>query len=105
MTLDGGESATITDMKVGDAVINRRRSHLGYMLEQGSRVMSAVHKRLHYAMRLEFKLLANVMSEFLPDSYPYTIAGVDSSVKSEDFDERVDVLPVSNPNIFRKLKG
>ena len=55
-------------------------------------------------MRLEFKLLANVMAEFLPDSYPYTIAGVDSSVKSEDFDERVDVLPVSNPNIFSQAQ-
>jgi hypothetical protein len=100
----GRRFATITDMKVGDGNQQAAVGTTIAMLEQGSRVMSAVHKRLHYAMRLEFKLLANVMSEFLPDSYPYTIAGVDSSVKSEDFDERVDVLPVSNPNIFSQAQ-
>tara|TARA_R100001460_G_scaffold1602_2_gene5937 strand:- start:3795 stop:6200 length:2406 start_codon:yes stop_codon:yes gene_type:complete len=100
----GRRFATITDMKVGDGNQQAAVGTTIAMLEQGSRVMSAVHKRLHYAMKLEFKLLASVMSEFLPDSYPYTIAGVDSSVKSEDFDERVDVLPVSNPNIFSQAQ-
>jgi hypothetical protein len=70
------------------------------MLEQGARVMSAVHKRLHYAMKQEFKLLARVMAESLPPEYPYTVAGADQSVFAEDFDDRVDVIPVSNPNIF-----
>jgi len=74
------------------------------MLEQGSRVMSAVHKRLHYAMKIEFKLLSKVMSEFLPDEYPYSITGVDSSIRREDFDDRVDVLPVSNPNVFSQAQ-
>ena len=100
----GRRSATITDMKVGDGNQQAAVGTTIAMLEQGSRVMSAVHKRLHYAMRLEFKLLSNVMAEFLPDSYPYTIAGVDSAVKAEDFDERVDVLPVSNPNIFSQAQ-
>ena len=100
----GRRFATITDMKVGDGNQQAAVGTTIAMLEQGSRVMSAVHKRLHYAMRLEFKLLANVMAEFLPDSYPYTIAGVDSAVKAEDFDERVDVLPVSNPNIFSQAQ-
>ena len=100
----GRRFATITDMKVGDGNQQAAVGTTIAMLEQGSRVMSAVHKRLHYAMKLEFKLLSNVMAEFLPDSYPYTIAGVDSSVKSEDFDERVDVLPVSNPNIFSQAQ-
>ena len=100
----GRRFATITDMKVGDGNQQAAVGTTIAMLEQGSRVMSAVHKRLHYAMRLEFKLLSNVMAEFLPDSYPYTIAGADSSVKSEDFDERVDVLPVSNPNIFSQAQ-
>ena len=100
----GRRFATITDMKVGDGNQQAAVGTTIAMLEQGSRVMSAVHKRLHYAMRLEFKLLSNVMAEFLPDSYPYRIAGVDSAVKAEDFDERVDVLPVSNPNIFSQAQ-
>ena len=62
--------------------------------------MSAIHKRLHYAMRVEFKLLAKVMSDYLPESYPYSVAGADQSVKRMDFDDRVDIMPVSNPNTF-----
>jgi hypothetical protein len=70
------------------------------MMEQGSRVMSAVHKRLHYAMRKEFKILSRVMSESLPQQYPYSVAGADETVMSTDFDGRVDIVPVSNPNVF-----
>ena len=62
--------------------------------------MSAVHKRLHYAMRQEFKILARVMSESLPQEYPYSVAGADATIMREDFDDRVDVVPVSNPNVF-----
>jgi len=70
------------------------------MMEQGSRVMSAVHKRLHYAMRQEFRILARVMSESLPQEYPYSVPGGDETIMREDFDGRVDVIPVSNPNVF-----
>jgi len=70
------------------------------LLEQGARVMSAVHKRLHYAMRLEFKMLARVMSESLPQEYPYTVEGAESKVMASDFDGRIDVVPVSDPNMF-----
>ena len=100
----GRRFATITDMKVGDGNQQAAVGTTIAMLEQGSRVMSAVHKRLHYAMRLEFKLLGKVMAEFLPDEYPYSIAGVDSAIKREDFDDRVDVIPVSNPNIFSQAQ-
>ena len=100
----GRRFATITDLKVGDGNQQAAVGTTIAMLEQGSRVMSAVHKRLHYAMRLEFKLLCMVMSEFLPDEYPYSIAGTDSSVKKEDFDDRVDILPVSNPNVFSQAQ-
>ena len=103
--VDAGQRfATITDLKVGDGNQQAAVGTTIAMLEQGSRVMSAVHKRLHYAMKLEFKLLAKVMSEFLPDEYPYSIVGVDGAVKRKDFDERVDVLPVSNPNIFSQAQ-
>ena len=100
----GRRFATITDMKVGDGNQQAAVGTTIALLEQGSRVMSAVHKRLHYAMRMEFKLLAKVMSESLPPIYPYSIEGVDSAVKTEDFDDRVDVLPVSNPNVFSQAQ-
>ena len=74
------------------------------MMEQGSRVMSAVHKRLHYSMRQEFKILSRVMSESLPQEYPYSVQGADASVMREDFDDRVDVIPVSNPNVFSQAQ-
>ena len=96
----GQRFATITDLKVGDGNQQAAVGTTVAMLEQGARVMSAVHKRLHYAMRQEFKLLARVMSESLPPEYPYTVAGADQSVFAQDFDDRVDVIPVSNPNIF-----
>jgi hypothetical protein len=96
----GQRFATITDLKVGDGNQQAAVGTTVAMLEQGTRVMSAVHKRLHYAMKQEFKLLARVMSESLPQEYPYTVAGADQSVFAQDFDDRVDVIPVSNPNIF-----
>ena len=100
----GQRFATITDMKVGDGDQSAAVGTTIAMLEQGSRVMSAVHKRLHYAMRLEFKILARVMSESLPQEYPYSVAGDDSSVMAADFDGRVDVVPVSNPNVFSQAQ-
>ena len=96
----GQRFATITDMKVGDGNEQAAVGTTMAMLEQGSRVMSAVHKRLHYAMRVEFKILARVMSESLPQEYPYSVAGDDASIMASDFDDKVDVIPVSNPNVF-----
>ena len=96
--------ATITDLKVGDGNQQAAVGTTIAMLEQGTRVMSAIHKRLHYAMRVEFKLLAKVMSDYLPDSYPYSVAGADQSVKRMDFDDRVDIMPVSNPNTFSQAQ-
>ena len=100
----GQRFATITDMKVGDGNQQAAVGTTIAMLEQGSRVMSAVHKRLHYAMRQEFKILARVMSESLPQEYPYSIAGSDQAVMASDFDDRVDVIPVSNPNVFSQAQ-
>ena len=100
----GQRFATITDMKVGDGNQQAAVGTTIAMLEQGSRVMSAVHKRLHYAMRQEFKILARVMSESLPQEYPYSIEGSDQAVMASDFDDRVDVIPVSNPNVFSQAQ-
>lgn len=103
--VDAGQRfATITDMKVGDGNQQAAVGTTVALLEQGSRVMSAVHKRLHYGMRQEFKLLARVMSEYLPQEYPYAVAGGDRAIMRQDFDDRVDVVPVSNPNTFSQAQ-
>jgi hypothetical protein len=100
----GQRFATITDLKVGDGNQQAAVGTTIAMMEQGTRVMSAVHKRLHYAMRQEFKILARVMSESLPQKYPYTVPGGDETIMREDFDDRVDVVPVSNPNVFSQAQ-
>ena len=100
----GRRFATITDMKVGDGNQQAAVGTTIAMLEQGSRVMSAVHKRLHYAMKIEFKMLSKVMAESLPAEYPYSVEGAEASVMASDFDDRVDVLPVSDPNIFSQAQ-
>jgi hypothetical protein len=100
----GRRFATITDMKVGDGNQQAPVGTTVALLEQGSRVMSAVHKRLHYSMRQEFKLLSRVMSEYLPQEYPYAVSGGDRTIMRQDFDDRVDVVPVSNPNTFSQAQ-
>ena len=100
----GQRFATITDLKVGDGNQQAPVGTTIAMMEQGSRVMSAVHKRLHYAMRQEFKILARVMSEYLPQEYPYSVVGGDQKIMAKDFDDRVDVIPVSNPNVFSQAQ-
>jgi hypothetical protein len=70
------------------------------LLERGMKVMSAIHKRLHYAQKNEFRLLANIIRDYMPQQYPYMVPGGDATIMQSDFDNRVDVLPVSDPNIF-----
>ena len=97
----GRRFANIADMQVGD--IGSQQLPVGTtvaMLERGTKVMSAIHKRLHYAQKKEFRLLAGVFSRSLPPSYPYAVEGAPSEIKQSDFDDRVDIIPVSDPNIF-----
>ena len=70
------------------------------LLERGMKVMSAIHKRLHYAQKQEFRLLASILAENLPPEYPYDVSGGNRQVKQTDFDGRIDIIPVSDPNIF-----
>jgi len=100
----GQRFATITDLKVGDGNQGAAVGTTIAMLEQGTRVMSAVHKRMHYAMRQEFKLLARVMADYLPPEYPYAVVNANRDIKAKDFDDRVDILPVSNPNVFSQAQ-
>ena len=97
----GRRFASIADMQVGD--IGSQQLPVGTtvaMLERGTKVMSAIHKRLHFAQKKEFRLLARIFSRSLPPVYPYQVAGADQQIKQTDFDDRVDIIPVSDPNIF-----
>jgi hypothetical protein len=96
----GRRLASVTDMQVGDSNQNAAVGTTIALLEKGGQVMSAIHKRLHYAQKIEFKLLAKGFSEYLPDEYPYDVPGESRTIKRKDFDDRIDVLPVSDPNIF-----
>ena len=98
----GRRFAGVTDMMMGENAGSQQQPVGTTMaiLERGMKVMSAIHKRLHYAQKIEFKLLAKVFSEYLPPEYPYMVANGNQMVKQTDFDDRIDVIPVSDPNIF-----
>ena len=96
----GQKFAAITDSNVGNDLQNRAVGTTVALMERGSRVMSGVHKRCYYAMRLEFKILARICGESLPPEYPYDVYGGPREIKSADFDNRVDILPVADPNIM-----
>jgi len=99
--VDAGQKfAAITNMDTGNDLQNRAVGTTVSLLERGSRVMSAIHKRCYYSMRREFRLLAKVFGTYLPPIYPYTVYGADQAVKQTDFDDRVDVIPVADPNIM-----
>ena len=99
--VDAGKPfAAIADMKMGEG---NEQNHVGTtlaLLERGTKVMSAIHKRLHYAQKMEFGLLARCLKMFTPPEYPYQVIGGDRLIKQSDFDDRVDIIPVSDPNIF-----
>ncbi len=96
----GKRFASIADMNVGDMNQAMPVGTTVALLERGTKVMSAIHKRLHYSQKLEFQLLAKVFAEYLPQSYPYVSKNGPQEIMAQDFDGRVDVIPVSDPNIF-----
>ena len=96
----GQRFAAIADMQVGDGNQNAAVGTTIALLERGSRVMSAIHKRCYAAMKDEFKLLSKVVSQYLPPEYPYDVVGGQRNIKQADFDDRIDVVPVADPNIF-----
>ena len=96
----GQRFAAIADMQVGDANQAAAVGTTIALLERGSRVMSAIHKRLYAAMKEEFKLLSKIVSQYLPPEYPYDVVGGQRNIKQADFDDRVDVVPIADPNIF-----
>jgi len=99
--IDSGKSfAAVADMKLGEGNEVNPVGTTMALLERGMKVMSAIHKRMHAAQGKEFKLLAKLFAESLPPVYPYQIVGGNQAIKAQDFDARIDVIPVSDPNIF-----
>ena len=96
----GQRFASIADMQVGEGNQQAAVGTTVALLERGSRVMSAIHKRLYAALKQEFKLLAKVFATYLPPEYPYDVVGAARTIKVQDFDDRIDILPVADPNIF-----
>jgi hypothetical protein len=96
----GQRFAAIADMQVGDGNQQAAVGTTIALLERGSRVMSAIHKRLYVALKKEFVLLADVFKTYLPPEYPYDVVGGQRNIKAADFDDKVDILPVADPNIF-----
>jgi len=99
----GQRFASIADMQVGDT--SGQQQPVGTtvaMLERGTKVMSAIHKRIHNAQKKEFKIMVRLTKDTMPDDapYPYAVKGADRFIMRSDFDERVDIIPVSDPNIF-----
>jgi hypothetical protein len=96
----GKRFISLADQKTGDMNSQAPVGTTVAMLERGMKVMSAIHKRLHYSQKTEFRILARIFKDNLPPEYPYEVAGAERTIKAEDFDGRVDVIPVSDPNIF-----
>jgi len=96
----GQRFAAIADMQVGEGNQSAAVGTTVALLERGSRVMSAIHKRCYAAMKQEFKLLGKIVAQYLPPEYPYDVVGGARNIKQTDFDDRVDVVPVADPNIF-----
>ena len=100
----GQRFASIADMQVGDGNQQAAVGTTVALLERGSRTMSAIHKRIYAAMKQEFKLLANVFKLYLPPEYPYEVVGGQRTIKQADFDDKVDIIPVADPNIFSQTQ-
>ena len=100
--IEGGRRfVSLADQQTGDGNAAAPVGTTVAMLERGMKVMSAIHKRLHYAQRQEFRVLARIFRDNMPaEGYPYDVVGGDRMIMAEDFDGRVDVIPVSDPNIF-----
>ena len=96
--------ASIADSQVGDMNQQAAVGTTVALLERGSRVMSAIHKRLYVGLKTEFKLLAEVFKTYLPPVYPYDVPGARREIKVQDFDDRIDILPVADPNIYSQTQ-
>ena len=104
LTESGRRFATIADAMVGDAAATSPVGTTIAQIEQGSKIFSAIHKRVHHAQARELKLIGELNGEYLEDVYPYEVIGEELSVRRSDFDDRIDIIPVSDPNIFSQAQ-
>src|SRR6056300_83946 len=100
----GQRFASIADMQVGDGNQQAAVGTTVALFERGSRTMSAIHKRIYSALKNEFKILARVFKLYLPQEYPYDVVGGQKMIMQSDFDDRVDIVPVADPNIFSQTQ-
>ena len=100
----GQRFASIADMQVGEGNQQAAVGTTVALLERGSRTMSAIHKRLYSSLKNEFKLLAKVFGTYLPPEYPFDVVGGQRMIKQQDFDDKIDILPVADPNIFSQTQ-
>jgi hypothetical protein len=100
----GQRFASIADLQVGDGNQQAAVGTTVALLERGSRTMSAIHKRIYSALKNEFRIMARVFKLYLPQEYPYDVVGGQRMIKQQDFDDRVDILPVADPNIFSQTQ-
>lgn len=96
----GQRFASTADMNVGDVNPNAPVGSTVALIEQGSKAFSAIHKRMHYSQGQEFKLIAGLNAEHLPESFNFAVSGGSQKVFAADFNDRIDIIPVSDPNIF-----
>ena len=96
----GQRFASIAEINVGQGNPNAPVGTTLALLERSTKVLSAIHKRLHNSQKKEFRILSNVFQEYLPQEYPYNVANANNTIKLSDFDDRVDIFPISNPDIF-----
>ena len=96
----GQRFASISEMQVGEGNSNAAVGTTVALLERGSKVMSAIHKRLYTGLKKEFRILSRIIATYLPPVYPYDVVGGQRQIKQTDFDDRIDIVPVADPNIF-----
>tara|TARA_R100001082_G_scaffold39514_1_gene20786 strand:- start:615 stop:3047 length:2433 start_codon:yes stop_codon:yes gene_type:complete len=101
LIVDAGQRfASTADLNVGDVNPNAPVGSTVALIEQGSKAFSAIHKRLHYSQGQEFKMLARLNADNLPEKFTFSFSGSSNEIFAADFDDRIDILPVSDPNIF-----
>jgi hypothetical protein len=104
LTESGRRFASIADAMIGDSAGSGPVGTTIALIEQGSKVFSAIHKRIHQAQGREFKLIYELNGEYLDDEYSFEVIGENKKIRRKDFSASISVVPVSDPNIFSQAQ-